>query len=277
MLFVTGGMLIRMEIALNHYIKGIDCLNEMDKIQENASWEDIMRFCDDEVIDYMTSNMDNSWDEFFRESHDVLLNVTGILREHEENYRGFIPLYPLPKNVMKAIRMIPLSKIKVVILGQDPYHQPGQAMGLSFSVPDGVKIPPSLRNIFKELTNEYPDRKAPVSGDLTKWVRDGVLLLNTSLTVLQGKPMSHAKYWKPFADSLIKYISSNTSSVIFMLWGEAAKCKKEIISGNGVILDANHPSPLSANRGGWFGCEHFKKANSILKKEGKSEIQWIEI
>ena len=165
------------------------------------------------------------------------------------------------------------NNLKVILLGQDPYHQKGQAMGLSFSVPENIKIPPSLVNIYKELKTDC--NLQLLHGDLTKWAKQGVLLLNTSLTVRESCPNSHQKYWRPFTDNLIKYISDNKEGLVFLLWGGHAKNKKKLIDFNKhYVLEANHPSPLSANRGGWFGCKHFSKTNDFLQKNGKKEICW---
>jgi uracil-DNA glycosylase len=181
-------------------------------------------------------------------------------------------IYPSQHHIFRAFEFFEVSECKVVILGQDPYHQPGQAMGFAFSVPDGIKIPPSLRNIYKEMVNDEGCSLTtePVSGDLTYWASSGVLLLNTALTVEDSKPNIHAKEWKPFTDFIIKWLSTNAEqSVIFMLWGGNAKKKEGMIlsreENKHKILKANHPSPLSANRGGWFGCGHFGIVNDLVK------------
>ncbi len=200
-----------------------------------------------------------------------------FLKKENEKFEGSLSIYPEKQNIFKALELIgDLSNLKVVLLGQDPYHGVGQAMGLAFSVPCGVKLPPSLRNILKELKDDCGIVNTRVEGgDLTEWANQGVLLLNTALTVREGCPNSHEQQWKPHTDNLIKYISENTDNTIFMLWGGNAKKKKVFIDKTKHhILEANHPSPLSANRGGWFGCKHFSKCNEILKKIGKSEINW---
>ena len=153
-------------------------------------------------------------------------------------------------------------------MGQDPYHQEGQAMGLCFSVPVDIKIPPSLVNIFKELYQDLGIQK--IDGDLTSWAKQGVLLLNSSLSVRESCANSHSKLWKDFTDNAIKYISDEREGIIFILWGTNAKSKKKFIDDNKhYILESNHPSPLSANRGGFFGCKHFSKCNEILLRNNK--------
>ena len=169
--------------------------------------------------------------------------------------------------VFNALSLTPPENVKIVILGQDPYHDNGQAMGLSFSVPDNIKSPPSLKNIFREIEQDL-GILMPDKGDLTNWAKQGVLLLNTVLTVLPHTPQSHKnKGWEIFTDEIIHYINNNLNNVVFMLWGGYAKKKSSLIDNNKhLILTANHPSPLSANRGGWFGCKHFSQANEYLKE-----------
>lgn len=170
--------------------------------------------------------------------------------------------------------MTPLSAVRVVILGQDPYHGPGQAHGLSFSVRPGVPFPPSLQNIFKEL-NQDLKIPLPSHGCLEKWAKQGVLLLNASLSVENGKPLSHAKIgWDRFTDTVISKINEYREGVVFLLWGSFAQQKAQLIDATRHhILKAPHPSPLSAHRG-FFGCGHFSKANQILAQQGEREIDW---
>ncbi|MBP5779333.1 MAG: uracil-DNA glycosylase, partial [Campylobacter sp.] len=172
-----------------------------------------------------------------------------------------------------AVNITPFDEVKVVILGQDPYHGLNQAMGLSFSVPKGVKIPPSLINIFKELQMEF-GYEIPKNGDLTDWAKQGVLLLNSSLSVAANKPNSHSKFgWQIFTDSVIKILSQKRQNLVFMLWGNYAKAKANLIDENRhLILKAAHPSPLAG--GAFFGCNHFKKCNEYLKSHNKNEIDW---
>lgn len=196
-----------------------------------------------------------------------------FLKKENEIYGNSLKIFPEKENVFNCMNICDFSNLKVVLLGQDPYHQKGQAMGLSFSVPENIKIPPSLVNIYKELKTDCNIEHT--NGDLTNWAKQGVLLLNTSLTVRESCPNSHQKYWRPFTDNLIKYISDNKEDIVFLLWGGNAKDKKKLIdSEKHYILEANHPSPLSANRGGWFGCKHFSKTNNILEKNGKTKILW---
>lgn len=183
-------------------------------------------------------------------------------------------IYPNKNQIFRAFEFFEVSDCKVVILGQDPYHQPGQAMGLAFSVPDKIKIPPSLKNIYKEIVNDPKCNITiePTTGNLTHWAKQGVLLLNTALTVEYNKPNIHSKQWKLFTDFVIKWFSENTTQTItFMLWGGNAKKKEKLISITKinklkhVVLKTNHPSPLSANKGGWFGCGHFGLTNSVIE------------
>lgn len=182
-------------------------------------------------------------------------------------------IYPAEENVFKALDLCSPSKVKAVILGQDPYHEEGQAMGLSFSVPDGIKIPPSLRNILKELRDDVGIEPF-WSSSLQKWENEGVLLLNSILTVEEGKAASHEnKGWETFTDSIISYLSDNYSGIVFMLWGNYAKSKAPLIdSGKHLILHAAHPSPLA--RGAFFGSKPFSRANSYLISIGRTPIDW---
>ena len=196
-----------------------------------------------------------------------------FLQKEIEIYKDSLEIFPPKENIFECMNICEFNNLKVILLGQDPYHQKRQAMGLSFSVPENIKIPPSLVNIYKELKTDC--NLQLLHGDLTKWAKQGVLLLNTSLTVRESCPNSHQKYWRPFTDNLIKYISDNKEGLVFLLWGGHAKNKKKLIDFNKhYVLEANHPSPLSANRGGWFGCKHFSKTNELLKKNGKKEICW---
>lgn len=185
--------------------------------------------------------------------------------------------YPPVGKVFKSLYDTSPDEVKVMILGQDPYHGPGQAHGLSFSVPSGVTHPPSLRNIFKEIEQEL-QVPYPISGDLSRWSEQGVLLLNATLTVEQGNPGSHQKKgWEDFTDLLIKRLSERNESIVFMLWGGFAKAKVKLIDANKhLILTSGHPSPLSANRGLWFGHNHFIKSNDYLTKQGREPIKWEE-
>ena len=183
-------------------------------------------------------------------------------------------IYPRGSLIFNAFNTTPLPEVKVVILGQDPYHQPNQAMGLSFSVPQGVPIPPSLRNVYKELARTIDGFIIPNHGDLSKWAQQGVFLLNAVLTVTQGQAASHAGLgWQTFTDAVIRTISEHNEGVVFMLWGNFAKQKAELIDAHRHhILTAVHPSPLAG--GGFAGCNHFALANALLIKQGKQAIDW---
>ncbi|MBX5438019.1 MAG: uracil-DNA glycosylase [Thermoflavifilum sp.] len=183
-------------------------------------------------------------------------------------------IFPPGRLIFNAFQQTPFDRVKVVLLGQDPYHGPGQAHGLCFSVPDGVAFPPSLVNIFQELHNDL-GVPMPSSGDLTPWARQGVLLLNAILTVRAGEPASHSKIgWERFTDAVIRKISDLKSGVVFLLWGRFAQSKEALIdTGKHHVLKAAHPSPYSAERG-FFGCRHFSKTNALLMQEKQSPIDW---
>ena len=191
---------------------------------------------------------------------------------HGEREQGF-RVYPPGNQIFKAFELTPVDKVKVVILGQDPYHGPGQAMGLSFSVPDNVPAPPSLKNIFKEIESDMGIR---MSGrpNLEKWASQGVLLLNSILTVRAGVAASHSKIgWEEFTDAVIRYLSDNCNGIVFLLWGNFARSKKALIdTSRHYVLEAAHPSPLA--RGAFFGCRHFSQTNNILISRGLTPIDW---
>ena len=202
----------------------------------------------------LSANMHNkSWDKLFDE----------YTLDLDTQYNCKLPVYP-PKNcIFRAFKM-PIDHIKIVLLGQDPYHGPGQAHGLSFSVPAGIPIPPSLRNIYKELQNEFPERDYKFSiGDLSKWAERGIFLLNTALTVEEGRPNSHATIWTEFTDDVIKFIVDNNKDCIFLLLGNYAKTKDKVIKDKKRIVYGVHPSPLSAHRG-FFGSGIFKEVENKL-------------
>lgn len=183
-------------------------------------------------------------------------------------------VYPPGKEIFNAFDLCPFEKVKCVILGQDPYHGPNQAHGLSFSVKNGIKPPPSLVNIFKELKSDL-GIDIPSHGNLTQWAKQGVLLLNATLTVEKKKPGSHQrKGWEEFTNAAIRVLSEKKDHLVFMLWGRFAQSKAELISKEKhLILQAAHPSPFSAHNG-FFGCRHFSQCNIYLKKQGKTEINW---
>mgnify|MGYP000377466693 FL=1 len=183
--------------------------------------------------------------------------------------------YPPGNLIFNAFNLCPFDKVKAVIIGQDPYHEPGQAHGLSFSVNDGVPFPPSLVNIFKEIENDT-GTPVPSSGNLTRWAEQGVLLLNATLTVRAHQAASHQrKGWEEFTDAAIQALSRDRNHLVFILWGGYARSKARLIDASRhLILQSVHPSPLSANRGGWFGNHHFTLCNSYLEANGMTPIRW---
>ena len=215
-----------------------------------------------------------NWDDFLHveQSKNYYQTLMAFL---EREQKAGKEIYPTPALYFNALQLTALEKVKVVILGQDPYHGEGQAHGLSFSVPDGVKVPPSLHNIYKELSASIPDFEIPESGNLTHWADQGVLLLNAVLTVEKSNAGSHAKQgWEIFTDNVIKHINANRTDVIFLLWGSYAHKKGELIDcTKHRVLKSTHPSPLSAYRG-FLGCGHFKEVNEILSSFSKNKIIW---
>ncbi len=212
------------------------------------------------------------WDELLEglfESQSYI-NLREFLKKEYSNYT----VYPDMYNIFNSMKLTPFEDVKAVILGQDPYHEKGQAMGLAFSVPKGEKVPPSLVNIYKELNTEI-GMQPPSSGDLSGWARQGVLLLNTCLTVREHQANSHkGKGWEEFTDGIIKTISEKKQNVVFILWGANARSKKVLIDKNKhLILESAHPSPLSAYNG-FFGSGHFVKTNEYLIKHNKTPIDW---
>ncbi|MDT8320383.1 MAG: uracil-DNA glycosylase [Xanthomonadales bacterium] len=183
-------------------------------------------------------------------------------------------LYPPGRLIFNALNSTPFEAVKVIILGQDPYHGPGQAHGLSFSVPDGVPLPPSLQNIYREIRADL-GIELPGGGNLQRWAEQGVLLLNAVLTVEKGSPGSHqGKGWERFTDRVVAELNSGRESLVFMLWGSYAQKKGSFIDRNRhLVLTAPHPSPLSAHRG-FFGCRHFSKANQWLARHGRTPVEW---
>ena len=218
--------------------------------------------------------MSISWKDFFEKEKEK-----AYFRKLEEfldnEYKNKV-IYPPRDLVFNAFSLCPLDKIKVVIIGQDPYHEPGQAMGLSFSVPSTCKVPPSLKNIYKEIEDDCNEIFFNKDGDLTYLANQGVLLLNSILTVEQGKPLSHnIKEYEELYHNILKELDELDYPLVFMLWGGNAK-KQSVYLKNPkhLVLCANHPSPLSANRGGFFGCKHFSKANQFLTENGIEPIIW---
>lgn len=222
---------------------------------------------------FAPASKDLSWKTLLKDEREKDYFQKILAFVEEERNSGKI-IYPRNSDIFNAIAYTPFQDLKVVIIGQDPYHGPDQAHGLCFSVKPGLPFPPSLANIFRELINDI-GVKMPIHGCLEKWARQGVLLINAVLTVEQGKPLSHANIgWETFTDRIIREINDRKDGVIFLLWGAYAIKKGQIIdSHRHFILEAPHPSPLSANRG-FFGCKHFSKTNQILKSQGKTEIDW---
>ena len=185
------------------------------------------------------------------------------------------PVYPPGPLIFNAFDSCPFNRVRVVIIGQDPYHEPGQAHGLSFSVQDGIQFPPSLQNIFKEIQADL-GKEIPTSGNLTRWAEQGVLLLNASLTVRAHQANSHSALgWQKFTDAAIQALAANREHLVYMLWGGYARSKAYMIDKNrNLVLESVHPSPLSANRGGWFGQHQFSRCNAYLEQNGMSPIQW---
>jgi uracil-DNA glycosylase len=221
-------------------------------------------------------NMDvkiaSNWKSLLSEEFEkpYFKELTAFVRDEYRNQT----IYPKGLDIFKAFDRCDFCDVKVVIIGQDPYHGPGQANGLCFSVGEGMRFPPSLMNIFKEIRDDL-GKPVPTSGDLERWARQGVLLLNATLTVKANSPGSHQnRGWEIFTDAVIKKISDEKEGIVFLLWGAYAQKKGEIIDRNKhLVLMSAHPSPFSADRG-FFGCKHFSKANAYLKSKGKEEIDW---
>ncbi len=216
----------------------------------------------------------SSWQHFI-ESQQTQSYYQQLVNKVEVERQQGKSIFPPQDNVLAAFDYTPLDKVKVVILGQDPYHGPDQAHGLAFSVLPGIKPPPSLANIYKELALEYPDYRIPQHGFLEYWAQQGVLLLNTVLTVEQGKAHSHSRFgWERFTDKALDYIDQHRQGVVFLLWGAHAQKKaKRIDHKRHHLLMAPHPSPLSAHRG-FLGCNHFTQCNDLLTADGKQPIDW---
>jgi uracil-DNA glycosylase len=221
----------------------------------------------------MDVKIDDSWKKALKDefSKDYFGQIVGHLRI--EKAAGHT-IYPPGGLIFNAFNLTPFDKVKVVLLGQDPYHGKGQAHGLCFSVQDGIKPPPSLVNIYKEINKDI-GLPIPTHGNLSKWAEQGILMLNASLTVRAGEPMSHAKIgWADFTDAVIRKVSDQKKGVVFLLWGKFAQAKQELIDETKhQVLKAAHPSPYSADAG-FFGCRHFSKTNEYLMKEGQDPIDW---
>lgn len=221
----------------------------------------------------MSVEIEQSWkeklaDEFEKEYFKELTNFV------KEEYKDG-PVYPHPKNVFRAFELTPFDEVKVVILGQDPYHGPKQAIGLSFAVEEGVALPPSLRNIYKELESDF-GKPVSESGDLSRWARQGVLLLNATLTVRARSANSHqGRGWEQFTDAVIRKLSEEREHLVFILWGNYARSKGSLIDrSKHLVIESTHPSPFSAYNG-FFGSKPFSKANEYLREHGVREVEWV--
>ncbi len=218
-------------------------------------------------------NIEPSWKEQLNDFFDnpEFVDLSNFVRQEYLDKT----IYPPPQKIFNAFWLTPFANVKVVILGQDPYHGAGQAEGLSFSVPQGIKTPPSLQNIYKEIESDCQIKKDFSNGSLIGWAEQGVFLLNAILSVIANSPASHqGKGWEKFTDTVIKTISDKKENVVFMLWGNYARSKKVLINHNKhLVLEAPHPSPFSAYSG-FFGCKHFSKCNNYLEKHNLKQINW---
>lgn len=221
----------------------------------------------------MNVKIDNSWREHIGAEFEkpYFSALTDFVR-HEYTTTT---CYPPGSLIFNAFNLCPFDRVKVVIIGQDPYHEPGQAQGLSFSVPEGVPFPPSLQNIFKEIQLDL-GKPMPPTGDLTRWAEQGVLLLNATLTVRAHQAASHQRHgWEQFTDAAIRALNAERENLVFILWGGYARSKAQLIDrSRHLVLESVHPSPLSANRGGWFDNHHFSQCNAYLREHGEQEIDW---
>lgn len=221
----------------------------------------------------MNVKIDNSWREHIGAEFEkpYFSALTDFVR-HEYTTTT---CYPPGSLIFNAFNLCPFDRVKAVIIGQDPYHEPGQAQGLSFSVPEGVPFPPSLQNIFKEIQLDL-GKPMPPTGDLTRWAEQGVLLLNATLTVRAHQAASHQRHgWEQFTDAAIRALNAERENLVFILWGGYARSKAQLIDrSRHLVIESVHPSPLSANRGGWFGNHHFSQCNAYLREHGEQEIDW---
>lgn len=217
-------------------------------------------------------NIGNSWDEILKEEFEkeYYLNLREFLKSEYNTHT----IYPHMNDIFNSLKYADYKNLKAVIIGQDPYHEPGQAHGLAFSVQKGTPIPPSLQNIYKELQSDLGITPAS-HGELTSWAKQGVLLLNNALTVRRGQANSHrGKGWEQLTDAIIRKVNEKPEPVVYILWGANAREKTKLINNpNHLVLTAAHPSPLSAHNG-FFGCKHFSKANEFLRSKGVGEIDW---
>ena len=220
----------------------------------------------------MQVRIEPSWREHLQREFDAPYFAQLVAFVRQEYQQGKV--YPPGRLIFNAFDQCPFDQVKVVIIGQDPYHEPGQAQGLCFSVPDGMQIPPSLVNIYKEIESDL-GVKCPPSGDLTRWARQGVLLLNATLTVREHQAGSHQRQgWEQFTDAVIATLSRERTGLVFLLWGSYAQGKRMLIdTSRHLVLQSPHPSPLSAHRG-FFGNHHFSQTNAWLQAHGQTPIQW---
>ena len=218
-----------------------------------------------------------TWSEFFHQiqEEEFCEKLNKFLNKEYQDYT----CYPPRELLFNAFKLTPLNKVRVVIVGQDPYHEPGQAMGLSFSVPKGIKVPPSLVNIYKEIAQEYNCKMDFSSGDLTYLAKQGVLLLNSILSVRAHQALSHNnEEYRMFLARVLEVLDHQKQPIVFLLWGgPARKLKAYLNNPSHLILECIHPSPLAANHGGWFGNNHFKQANAYLQNNGEDEIKWTNL
>jgi len=242
----------------------LNILNNFDDVTNEWTIEDIA-----------SKRCPSDWKQVFEDAKLELKDISDIL-QREKKVNG--QWYPDNSNIFRAFQLTPLSQVRVVIIGQDPYHNripggPPQAQGLCFSVPKIASIPSSLRNIFKELKNTVENFKVPTHGDLTCWAKQGVLLLNSCLTVLPGRPGCHKELWLGFIKKVVNAVLDENPNCIFVMWGNKAKKIKKILGGRATMLEAAHPSGYSANRG-FFGCDHFNEINRILGTMKRAPINW---
>ncbi len=222
---------------------------------------------------HMNVQIDESWRSHIGDEFDkpYFASLVQFVRAEYQQHT----CYPPGRLIFNALNLCPFDRVRVVIIGQDPYHEQGQAMGLSFSVPDGIAMPPSLQNIFKEIQGDV-GTPIPATGNLTRWAEQGVLLLNATLTVRAHIAGSHQRHgWETFTDAAIRALSAEREHLVFILWGGYARSKAALIDrSRHLVLESVHPSPLSANRGGWFGNHHFSRCNDYLVQHGQQPINW---
>lgn len=235
------------------------------------------RFYD--LSEIISQNVTTDWKDILlkivHDNPEMTKTIEDTLNTDKADWKEKFKIFPPKPLIFNAFNQFDFNQTNAVIMGQDPYHGTGQAMGLSFSVPKGTKTPPSLVNIYKELVTDIKDFKTPNHGDLTVWAQQGILLLNSALTVLESSPNEYQSQWTPLTDKIIEYLDQNCKTpVIYLLWGNNAKQKKKLLkNGNSLTLESAHPSPLSAKR--WFGNKHFSQTNQLLKDSKKPEINWL--